>query len=151
MLFAALGSRELEVLGITIARGNSEQARAFRKAGEILLRSKARITVINAEICRQVPLSAAHYGRLLSAAGPHRQYLSRQTWSWYVLRLGSFPVWDVVALAYLAIPNAFQDHRLSADISRAAGRPIHIGSGSRINAPLTIDSDRFWAWFLGSI
>lgn len=118
------------------------------------IRSAVPLTMITVNLARRFVLEAPRYLEMISPEAPYGSYLADSTRAWFMLHMGSFVLWDVVALAYLAHPHWFQGEEMSLALheihdrrGRVAVRPSP-GAERPIYVPESVlDQTLFWHWF----
>jgi len=130
------------------------------EATRIVIESVPEFVMISTDLCMEVVFTKEKYQQLKSAPFL-ADYLSKNVRPWLSFNelffqtdqgRGFFP-WDTLAVIYLLDPSVFTPNPLQIQIQDRNGMGIKIetGKGTKINAPLELDREKFWALFFQRI
>jgi len=134
---------------------------ADQAATQLVIDSVPEFVMISTDLCMQTVFTKARYQKLASEAPFLREYLAGNIKSWLNFnRLffhgpegsGFYP-WDTLAVEYVLAPEIFQANLLQVQTRPRPGKAIYIdvGKGTTINAPLQMDTEKFWKIFFARI
>jgi len=133
-----------------------------QESTELVIQSVSDFTMISSDICMKTVFTKDRWRQLKSEAPFLKDYLADSTVHWLKFnRLiyhgpdgrGFYP-WDTLAVEYVLAPEIFKPNPVKISTRPRIGKTaiyIDVGSGRQINAPLEMDTAKFWNLFFERI
>jgi len=132
-----------------------------QKSTQIVLESAPEFVMISTDLCMEVVFTKEKYKQLKSSAPFLADYFAKNIKPWLDFNQlvfhtdqgsGFFP-WDTLAVEYVLDPSIFTPNLIKISTRHRGKQAIYIdvGQGTRINAPLQMDREKFWKLFFDRV
>jgi len=132
-----------------------------QRSTQIVLESAPEFVMISTDLCMEVVFTKEKYKQLKSSAPFLADYFAKNIKPWLDFNRvifhtdqgrGFFP-WDTLAVEYVLDPTIFTPNLIKITTRHRGKEAIYIdvGQGTRINAPLKMDREKFWRLFFDRV